>query len=187
MFRSSLYQVALFSLVVTGLAGSYVAVESLAVFSDETVNAGNTFGTGTVSISDAVNGDPAAPVVTFANMAPGDVATGPITISNDGTLDLRYAMTSDATNDDGAGLRDQLVLEIRDEGTGCGNFDGAQLYAGPLSGAAFGNPVQGHDAGDRMLAAAASEVLCFRVELPLATGNAYQGTATTATFTFHAE
>jgi hypothetical protein len=41
--------------------------------------------------------------------------------------------------------------------------------------------------GDRTLAAAAVETLCFRVSLPGATGNAFQGAATTATLTFDSE
>jgi hypothetical protein len=32
-----------------------------------------------------------------------------------------------------------------------------------------------------------SETLCFRVNLPLATGNGFQSATTTATFTFDAE
>ena len=52
---------------------------------------------------------------------------------------------------------------------------------------AVGNPAQGSQAGDRTLAAAANEVLCFNVSLPLATGNAFQGLTTTATFAFQGE
>jgi len=42
-------------------------------------------------------------------------------------------------------------------------------------------------AGDRTLAASASEILCFNVSLPSGTGNAYQGLTSTATFAFQAE
>jgi len=65
-----------------------------------------------------------------------------------------------------------------------------QLYTGDLDstgGQIFGNPAQGAQAGDRNLAVSASETLCFRVALPLSTGNAYKNAATTATFTFDAE
>ena len=55
------------------------------------------------------------------------------------------------------------------------------------SGAGFGNPAAGAQAGDRTLAAAANETLCFRVTLPSGTGNAYQSATTTTTFTFDAE
>jgi len=92
-----------------------------------------------------------------------------------------------ATNDDAKGLRDELVLTVRDEGSGCGTFDGAVLYTGALSAAAFGDPAQGAQAGDRVLAAGADEVLCFRIALPIGSGNAFQDAATSATFTFSAE
>jgi hypothetical protein len=72
-------------------------------------------------------------------------------------------------------------------GTSCAVFDGASVYTGMLSAAAFGNLAQGAQAGDRMLNAAANETLCFQASLPVATGNAYQGAATTTTFTFSAE
>ena len=51
----------------------------------------------------------------------------------------------------------------------------------------IGNPASGADAGDRVIAAASSETLCFRLTLPIGTGNAYQGATTTTTFTFDAE
>ena len=51
----------------------------------------------------------------------------------------------------------------------------------------FGNPAQGNQAGDRSLAAAANEQLCFVATLPLATGNAFQNATTTVSFTFDAE
>ncbi|MDO8613371.1 MAG: hypothetical protein Q7R32_11200 [Dehalococcoidia bacterium] len=42
-------------------------------------------------------------------------------------------------------------------------------------------------AGDRALAAGASDVLCFLVSLPLSTGNGFQSLTTTPTFDFVAE
>ena len=41
--------------------------------------------------------------------------------------------------------------------------------------------------GDRTLAGATSETLCFQASLPVGTSNTFQGAATTATFTFSAE
>ena len=38
-----------------------------------------------------------------------------------------------------------------------------------------------------LLNAAGNETLCFQASLPVATGNAFQGAATTTTFTFSAE
>ena len=51
----------------------------------------------------------------------------------------------------------------------------------------MGNSAPGNQSGDRALAAADSENLCFRVSLPLSTGNAYQNSTSTVTLTFNAE
>ena len=81
-----------------------------------------------------------------------------------------------------------LVIKTKDTNTGgCTNFNGTQLDTGSLATAALGDPTVGAQAGDRTLAGLASEILCFQAALPAATGNAFQGATTTATFTFSAE
>ena len=174
-----------------GLLATLAGMASLAVFTDSAAVDGNTFTTGTVDISTA----PTTALVTFSDMAPGDTVTNSLVATNAGSLQLRYAITSSATNTDAKGLKDQLVLTIKTidvttPGTPCDNFDGTQLYTGDLdstAGALVGSNAQGAQAGDRTLNATASETLCFRVDLPLATGNAFQNATTTATFTFDAE
>jgi hypothetical protein len=151
---------------------------SLAIFTDTAASTG-TFASGTIDIA-------TTPAVAFTvgAMVPGDATTQALTIANSGTAQLRYSLTTTATNT----LGDALTLTIRTLGTGCAAFDGSSVLAATtLDGAAFGSPTQGPDGGDRTLAAAASEVLCFRVSLPLATGNGLQGTSSSATFTFDAE
>ncbi|MDE3088139.1 MAG: hypothetical protein KGJ80_01980 [Chloroflexota bacterium] len=134
--------------------------------------------------------------LSFDRMVPGDRVTAPITVRNDGTRDLRYAVTSIATNDDGKGLMNQLQLTIKSSVTTCNNagfkHDGVILYGdAPLGSIAdldvVGNPALGQQAGDRTLRASASETLCFSVTLPLKTPNAFAGAATAATFNFVAE
>jgi hypothetical protein len=151
---------------------------SLAIFSDTAASTG-TFTSGTIDIT-------SSPTVAFtvAAMVPGDATTQALTISNAGTASLRYSMTSAATN----ALGGSLNLTVRTLGTSCAAFDGAMVVASaPLDGALIGSAVQGGQAGDRTLAAATNEVLCFRVDLPLATGNALQGAMSDVTFTFDAE
>ena len=104
------------------------------------------------------------------------------------------AVSSTATNADGKGLKDQLVLTIKSGVTTCSNAawgaDGSVLYTGDLDGTTgvlIGDPATGADPGDRNLLAGASEVLCFNVTLPLSTGTAFQAATSTATFTFDAE
>jgi hypothetical protein len=151
---------------------------SLAVFTDTAASTG-TFASGTIDIA-------TTPAVAFTvgAMVPGDATTQALTIANSGTAQLRYSLTTTATNT----LGDALTLTIRTLGTSCAAFDGTSVLAATtLDGAALGSPTQGPDSGDRTLAAAASEVLCFRVSLPLATSNGLQGASSSATFTFDAE
>lgn len=151
---------------------------TLAVFTDSDASQGS-WSTGTIDIE-------SNPTVVWngVTIMPGYVDTEAITVQNAGTAELRYALTTAATS----GLGDAMTVEVREEGTDCATFDGAVVAAaGPLDGAAFGDVTQGADAGDRVLASGASEVLCFRVALPLAADNTVQGDSTTATFTFSAE
>jgi Camelysin metallo-endopeptidase len=151
---------------------------SLAIFTDTAASTG-TFSSGTIDIT-------SSPTVAFTvgAMMPGDASTQALTIANAGTGQLRYSLTTVATNALGAAL----TLTVKTLGTSCAAFDGTSVLAATgLNGAAIGNPAQGADAGDRTLAALSNEVLCFRVSLPLATGNALQGITSTVTFTFDAE
>jgi len=178
-------------LPVLAMAGFGAGQLSLALFTDsETVDA--TFGTGSI-ILDAAKID--ALVLTSNAMMPGDSITDDVVVENDGTAQLRYAMTTTSTNVDGLGLRDVLTLTVKtvdvtNPGTPCDDFDGTTVLAATVlgaSGAGFGDPAAGPDTGDRTLDAASNETLCFRVSLPSGTGPAYQGAATTTTFTFDAE
>jgi predicted ribosomally synthesized peptide with SipW-like signal peptide len=165
---------------------------SLALFTDqETVPA--TFSTGSIDL-DGVAID--ALILTTSAMMPGDTVTDDVLVSNIGTAQLRYAMTTSSTNADAKALRDVLTLTVKTidvttPGVPCDNFDGTTtVLAATVLGAstaAFGNPAAGAQAGDRTLNAAASETLCFRVSLPSGTGAAYQSATTTTTFTFDAE
>ena len=154
---------------------------SLALFTD-TDSSTWSFTTGTIDIES----NPAV-LTAITAMMPGDVAADSLTISNAGTADLRYAMTTAATN----ALGDELDIEVREEDLdgACDDFDGAVVVAGltALDGAGFGSTAQGADAGDRVLIGGASEVLCFEVSLPLTTNDTFQGVTSAATFSFVAE
>ena len=69
----------------------------LAVFTDTATSTGNTFASGGVDITAA----PAA--ITLTDMVPGSRVTAPIDVSNSGSLDLRYAVTSTTDEDAFAG------------------------------------------------------------------------------------
>ena len=185
--------------VLVALVGVAANSGTLAVFTDAAPSNNNTFTTGTLDLKLSDNNetdlDSVSTSVTFTAMAPGDTVTDRIVPKNTGSLALRYAISSSATNADSKGLKDQLVLTIKTidvttPGIPCDNFDGTQLYTGDTdstAGKLVGDNTQGAQAGDRTLAAAASETLCFRVNLPLSTGNTFQNATTTVTFTFDAE
>lgn len=175
-------------LLIPSVGTSYL---TLALFTDqETVSAD--FTTGSIDL-DAAKID--ALVLTTSGLMPNDTITDDVVVENDGTAQLRYAMSSTSTNADAKGLRTVLELTIKTidvttPGTPCDNFDGAAtLYSGVLgtASAAFGNPAPGDQGTDRVLDAGANETLCFRIHLPSSTTNAFQGASTTTTFTFDAE
>jgi len=180
------------SLMIVAVLAASITAGAMAVFTDQQTNADNIFTTGTVVLGI----DPATAMFTVSDMAPGDVKYGGLEVSNDGSLELRYAMTT--TADDTSTLDEQLDLTI-DVVTGPGGdsiwytdddvVGEADIYGpdGVLSSAFFGDPAQGGQAGDRILASLASERLRFEATLPLDTDNSYQGTTCTVAFVFDAE
>ena len=153
---------------------------SLAQFTD-TTNVTWNFTAGTIDITT----NPAVAFAAINPMMPGDVNTQKLVVTNSGTGDLRYSISAAATNTLGAAL--QLAIRV-DDGSNCATFTGAVVLATTgLNGATVGNPAQGANAGDRNLAAGGNESLCFRVSLPLSSGNPLQGVTSVATFTFDAE
>src|SRR5204863_8505364 len=130
-----------------------------------------------------------------SGIMPGDsVGPNALVVSNDGSAELRYAISSAATNTDSLALKDALTLTVKTidattPGTPCNDFDGTQLYSGDLdstNGKLVGDSTQGAQTGDRTLAGGASETLCFKVVFP-SSATSPAGAATTATFTFSAE
>ena len=163
-----------------------------AFFTDTQSITGNTFTTGTVKLGTS----PTTAALTLSGMAPGDVVTAPITVSNSGTLSERYSVLSTTDATDANFLAAQLQLTIKTGVTTCTTAGfgatGTSVYGAGVLGStagtkAIGDAAQGAQAGDRTLAAAASEVLCAQVTLPAATGNPYQNKTTTATLRFDSE
>ena len=184
--------------ILVSLTGAY--------FTDSQAVSGDTFTTGSVALSPSVGSQ----LVTFASdMAPGDHALGTETVDNAGSLELRYAVTSDVEAGGDTALASQLQLTVWDESveddTGTlglaadnstcdatpADVAGSELYSGKLADATttsiIGDVTQGQQAGDQVLAGGASQVLCFWAELPSSTGNSYQNATTAVTFDFQAE
>lgn len=173
------------AVILVGMAT--VAVTSLALFTDTASVDANTFTTGTVDIAT----NPTTAAVTNLAMAPGDQVTAPMTVNNSGSLEFRYAVTSLTTEDV---LASELVMTVKSGVATCDDtnwsLSGTTLYAGRLgssgSDVIFGSVAAGADAGDRVLAAGGSEILCFNVTLPIS-ASAGQGVTSTATLDFVAE
>lgn len=169
-----------------------VTTGTLAVMTSQATVDNNAFTSGSVTLS---TDHPSTAIVSYSGMMPGDsVGANPLVVTNSGSAQLRYAVSSVATNTDTLALKDALTLTIKTidvttPGVPCDNFDGTQLYSGDLdstNGKLVGDSTQGSQTGDRTLAAAATETLCFKVVFPSsATGPA--SAATTATFTFTGE
>ncbi|MBI4199044.1 MAG: hypothetical protein HY535_01030 [Chloroflexi bacterium] len=160
-----------------------------AIFTDTQSVGANTFSTGTVDVSTS----PTSAVVSFSGMAPGDKVTNAVTVTNAGSLQLRYAVKSTTTENT---LAAQLDMTIKTGVTACTNAgfgsDGTVVYGpgdlGSTSGLnVVGDPTQGSQGGDRTLNASASEALCVQASLPVGTGNSFQNLSTTATFEFVSE
>jgi len=180
------------SLMIIAVVAVLITAGAMAVFTDQQTNTDNVFTTGTVTLGI----DPATAMFTVSDMAPGDVVYGGLNVTNDGSLELRYAMTT--TADDTSTLDEQLDLTIdvvtddgdddvwytADDGVGELNIYGSN---GVLSSAFFGDPVTGNQTGDRTLASLASERLRFTATLPLDTDDTYQGANCTVAFVFDAE
>lgn len=150
-----------------------------AIWTDAGTSYGNTFITGSVDIA-------ATPTTAFLNlnpMAPGDSTGATLEVQNLSNLDFRYSVTVNADYAGGAALRDVLVLTVKTKTANpCSTFDGITLYRGSL------NPTGGLVMADeRTLTAGSSEVLCFKLDLPVTAPNSVQGTSASAGFTFSAE
>ena len=178
-------------LILTGIA-CINAGGAIGLFTDQETSPSNAFSTGTVILGI----DPATAMFTVTNMAPGDVEYSGLQVSNGGSLELRYAMST--TADGSSTLDEQLDLTI-DVVTGAGvdtewytaddTVGEANIYGadGVLSSGAIGDPTTGADTGDRTLAVSGSERLRFKVTLPSSTDDTYQNTTCTVAFVFDAE
>lgn len=127
----------LLSMVAVGVLAASSGLFTLARFGDTASVGANAFTSGTVDISTS----PATALITTSAMAPATKITGTLTVTNAGTLQLRYFIQVAATNADGKNLRGNINLRIGLRGGGdflYHNYNGTtttltddtQLYAG---------------------------------------------------------
>jgi hypothetical protein len=148
---------------------------TVAHLSSSVASTGNVFSAGTVHISDSLE---AGTTLNMQNLIAGDKFDAELRISNSGSLGLNYALTTSTSGDSDATLASAVLVTVRPRSltNPCTSRDGMPiLYSGPLASASVGT---------HSLSAAASEVLCFMIELP--TTVTTQDATLTATFLFDA-
>ena len=159
-----------------------------ALFTDTQTIGSNSFVTGTVDIATS----PLSALFSLLALAPGDLATQLLTVTNSGSLQLRYAIKNTTSEDPLSGA---LGLSIKTGVSTCTNsgfsLSGSSLYSGILGSTGgidlIGDSAPGAQTGDRILNGGASENLCLQVSLPLSVGNLLQGLTDTASLEFVAE
>lgn len=188
------------------LALAAVGVTSLttsALFTDQDSLTG-TISTGTVVLA-AEGVEFTMPV---GGLAPGGTVVAPMTVSNTGSLELRYvlsvsaASTTPGTGTPGSGdLRTQLRARVLQDATCTLESSAAAPVLGDtqdLVGQEFGlpgdltpivgDPATGEQTGDRVLAGVTgAETLCVRVDMALGADNTFQNTAAELTFQLDSE
>jgi hypothetical protein len=147
-----------------------------------------------VAGSVAISTSPTSGSLSVAAMSPGDTITAPITVSNTGLQQLRYAATSTTSEDALAG---QLDLYVKAGVTTCTTAgfsgSGSTLYnntshlGSTTTVKLFGDVASGSQSGDRVLNAGASETLCVQVSMPASIAMAYQGVSDTVSLAFQGE
>ena len=170
-----------------GALSGLVWAGTFATFTDSgTADATFTAGTVDLLVDGEVDDAYAFTAIEMSDMKPGDVKYAPLTIANNGTLDFTYAMSTSATNADTKALRDQLTLGIKKVADAAACDSAGVGYAASVDTLSASGALSSRAIASRSLTAGASEVACFRVELPSASGDTFQGATTTATFTFSA-
>ena len=166
-----------------GSLSGLVWAGTFATFTDSGT-AQSTFTAGTVDLLISGNADDAFAFtsIEMSNMKPGDVKFAPLTIANNGTLGFSYTMSTSATNTDLKALRDQLTLGVKKVATTCD----ATTYGSSVDVLTASGALSAGAIASRTLAVGASEIACFRIELPSTANDSFQGATTTATFTFSA-
>jgi spore coat-associated protein N len=191
------------TVIIVGLAAiGATTLTTSAIFTDEDATSAS-IQTGNVSLT--LSGTTPFQF-TPQDLAPGSSTFVPVTVTNDGSLELRYSISyfaSPGTGGTGTGnLSD--VLELRmyavdaasctlagTNGVTTINTSGGAVSNWPLSPGAplVGNPGVGPNTGDRTLPSGIgnTESLCARVDFPLSAGNEYQDTSVTLNLVFNSE
>ena len=184
----------LLTALVVGLCGVAAGVGTFSAFSATTSNSGNSFTSGTVTISD---NDSGAAMLSLSNARPGDSSTSCITVTYGGSLSANVKLYGATTGS----LPTYLTLTVT-QGTGsvsfgspCTNFtpdaSGSQIYNGTLAN--FSSNYTNFTTGLSLTNASASttwtngNARVYKFQISLNNDNNAQGLSGTATFTWEAQ
>ena len=179
---------------ICGLA--FVGIGQLATgpLFEDSANASVTYTTGDVEIQ--ANGQASTTLAAASGLAPGDTSYRPVSVTNVGSLDLRYAVsgqTTAQTKNLSTALRYTIyrgmtVAECNAGNTAGGTAIVSNATIGTTSSALIGDPAPGTQGGERAInAGGGADVLCVAMDLPLATTSAFALASAAVTLTFDAE
>ena len=165
------------------LAAVGVAVGSGANFTAQTANPSNTFSSGTLTMSNSLDG---AAILTASNMKPGDIATGTVDIANTGSVGGTFTLSRSALNDSDAinPMSQKLNVVAKD----CGDFAAGtptcivadpNVYSGTLAAMTGPNALGAYTPTTK-------HRYQFTVTFDSSATNVYQGDSSTATFQWDA-
>lgn len=157
-----------------------------AFWTDSATVTGTTIATGTIDLkvdgSDTVTGFTG---ITLTDLVPGGTTAAVLTVSNSGTVPLRFHLDAAATDPDGKGLGAALQAKV----TGAASVSGT-APAATCSGAALPGSGTGLTAGlipsgtPVEIAAGASTTVCVQVGLATNASALLQGATTDVSLTF---
>jgi hypothetical protein len=177
------YRLLLSTLFCLGAFQSSGDQATMAQYTTQVQSMANQFSAGTLHIDNSLA---SGATLSMDNLLAGDSFDAQLDVTNSGSLDLTYSMSTQTSGS--ASLANALLLTVRARTANpCATRDGAVLYAGALSSAVVGDATHGVQPGDRQLSASTSEGLCFTVELPDAAPPSLLATTVAATFVFSAE
>jgi hypothetical protein len=186
--RRSITTVGIVALAFVGLG----QLTTAALFED-TATAATSYASGNVAIE--AGGQANLVLAAAANMAPGDTVYRHVSVSNAGSLDLRYAISAQTTSET-KNLSQVLRYAVYNNSAGtcskAGTASATPLASNVQVAAAstplVGSSVNGYQAGDREIPAGASaDDICIAVTLPFATTSAYASADAQVTLSFDAE
>ena len=179
---------------IVGLAFVGIGQLTTGALFEDSATAAVSFASGNVSIQ--ANGPASTTLAPATNLAPGDTVYRAVSVTNTGSLDLRYAVsgvTTVETKNLSTVLRYTVysgvsVAQCAAGTTGGGTAVASNLTIGTSATPVLGSNANGFQAGDRAIAAGAgADTLCVAMDLPLATTSAYATATATVQLTFDAE